>query len=212
MDNKHLKILELLRESGANNPTDISQLLITMFPDVDKMNGFDTRWAGSIIHKILEDMKTQGWIEVPQYVSLGSGNDSNGYTWLDIVHINASITSKGIEKLEEELNKPDSERLTESIIEANQSNMQTNIAVIKNLEFQKSAQKWSIGIAIASTAFILVTIILSILDKTPQRLQDIETQLKTQGKEMQDIHTSAEKINISIQKLKPDTVIVKTIN
>lgn len=210
MDIKHLEILKTLNAAGGNVPADISPLLLTWFPHIDRMNSFEVRFGTSMIFKLLEDMKAQNWIDVSQYTPLGSGNDSNGYTWIDTVHINASIKAKGIEALETELKKGDAERLTDSILALNQSTMDTNLATQANYIFQKRVQTVSLIIGGASALFILITIIQSIADKTPQRLQDMQKVMKTQDTTLQKIGTYLQKISDSIQPVKIDTVYVRT--
>lgn len=124
-----------------------------------------------------------------------------------------ALTAAGIQEAKEIKRRKRQDQLLEeqaaSIVATNQSIQATNVSTRANFVSQRKFANRSLWLAGISSVFILVTIIQSIVDKTPQRLQDIETQLKNQSQESKNIHTSLEKINSSMKKLTTDTVLVK---
>jgi hypothetical protein len=209
MDNKYLKILQYLKDNGGVGVyTNITPVLLQLYPGVNRMERYYVSEAGGQINRLLEGMKEDGFILVQQYTSIGSGNETNGYTWLDVVHIKASVKQKGLDALDEEINKGTATRLEESIIETNQSVRDANRATISGIGYQEKFGNRSLIIGAITTLFILVTIILSILDKTPQRLQDIKTVMQKQDSTLKNIQLSLEDLKTAIPQ-KSDTVYVK---
>ena len=209
MDNKYFKILQELKPEGVGVYKNISPVLLQFYPGVSRMDSFSVREASSQIYRLLEEMKKDELIALEQYTSLGSGNDTNGYTWLDQIQIKASIKQHGIDILEKELNKGTEQRLQESIIETNQSIRDANSATITNSKYQKKFGNRSLLLGGISAAFILVSIIQSALYTTPQRLKEIELQAKKTDTTLKHIQFYLEEINSSIKKAKTDTVFLK---
>lgn len=205
MDAKYFKILSFLYEKGVGVLTNISPILLELFPGVDNMDGFTTQNETQNINRLLIGMKNNELIDFEKY-KIGSGNNTDGYLWLDTVKINASITQKGKDAVDSELSKGDTARLLESTILTNVSVRETNLSTIKNYNFQKSVQIWTLIIGGLSTVFIFTTIIQSALDNTPQHLKHIETQVKEQSKALRRLDSSLQEIKTSIETKRIDTV------
>jgi len=82
-------------------------------------------------------------------------------------------------------------------------------SVIETNNNQMNFSKRSLWLAGISTFFILVTIILSIFDKTPERLSNIEQALRKQDSTLKNIQTSLEKLNPIIKSVPTDTILWK---
>ncbi len=65
------------------------------------------------------------FIVLEQYPSIGSGNNTGGYSWIDTFQIKAAIIQKGLTALEGEIKKGTDERLKDSLIDVNQSIIDT---------------------------------------------------------------------------------------
>lgn len=77
--------------------------------------------------------------------------------------------------------------------------IKTNEAVNNNIKTQERLTTVSLIIAAASTLFILGTILLQFFDKTPQRLEDIKTELQTTRKTLDSIALSHKSIDSSMK-------------
>lgn len=139
-----------------------------------------------------------------------AGNSTSGYGWFDTLRLIATITSKGEEALKKELNKSIEERLSEATIQFYTTTDKFNQDTISNYNFQKKISTGTLLLGCLTAIFILGTVILSIVDKTPQRLQDIKTELQNQHTTMQNIGLYLKQIDSSMKNKKIDTVFVKT--
>lgn len=209
MDNKYFKILQELKPDGVGVYKNISPTLLQLYHGVNKMDKHSVSDAAGQIHRLLNEMKGDDLIVFQRIEYLGSGNDTNGYNWLDTIKINASIRQRGLDLLEKELNKGIEQRVQESLIETNQSTREANAATVINSQYQQRFGNRSLMLGGISAAFILVSIVQQFLDKSPQRLQDIETQVKETKQTLEAIRLSLEEINSSIHKPKTDTVFLK---
>lgn len=208
MDAKYFKILTFLYDKGVGEFVNISPALLDLYPNVDRMDGFIVQHESQKVNGLLISMQKGELIEFRQY-SIGGGNNTNGYSWLDTVQIQASITQKGKDAIDSEIAKGETARLIESTILTNESVRETNTATVQNLHFQKKAQIWTIALGGLSTLFILTTIIQSAFDKTEQRLKDIQETMQIQSQKTQKLDSSLQEIKTSIQTKRIDTVFVR---
>ena len=208
MDAKYFKILTFLYDKGVGEFANISPTLLELFPGVDKMDGFTTQHETQALNSLLIGMKNNELIDFSKY-KIGSGNNSEGYLWLDTVGIDASITQKGKIAVDSEFAKGETARLLESTILTNESVRAINVATAKNYMFQKNVQKWTIVTGALSTIFILLNVIQAALDKTPQHLKDIKKTMQIQSQKTQKLDCSLQEIKTSIETKQIDTVFVR---
>ena len=208
MDAKYFKILTFLYDKGVGEFVNISPTLIELYPNVDRMDGFIVQHETQKVNGLLISMQKGELIEFRQY-SFGGINSINGYPWVDTVEIQTAITQKGKDAVDAENAKGETARLMESTILTNESVRETNTATIQNLHFQKTAQKWTIGLGALSTLFILITVIQAIFDKTTESLQLIEKTMQTQAQKTQKLDSSLQEIKTSIETKRIDTFFVR---
>ncbi len=207
MDAKYFRILTSLYDEGVGVFVNISPILLELFPGVDRMDFYRVTFESPNVERLIKSMVDNKLIEVQRF-SIGSGNRTNGVLWIDTEKVNAAITQTGKSAFDHEKNKGETSRLMESSILTNESVRETNIATINNLKFQKTAQKWTIGLGALSTIFIFSTIIQSALDKTPQHLKNIEKTMQILTKKTEKLDSSLQEINASIETKRIDTVFV----
>lgn len=202
MDAAIYKIIKFLAPFGVGDFKDITPTLLSIYKDVDPKDHERVIYESEKVKALLQSMQDNELISVREPdLGVGGGNTTEGFRWLDKQKYSASIKPKGIEALESEKNKSSIDRLNESMIETNASIRETNYATAQNIKFQKKSQIISLTLSGLSTIFILATVILSALDKTPQRLNGIETQMKEQSKAMQSFEASLKEISSSIRIL-----------
>lgn len=217
MDIKRFKILEFLKDAGEGVDENISPILLNLFPEIDTNDGLIVRQYVGVVERVLQLMKRDGHILVSNYTPLGSGNESNGYTWIDSVKILASITHGGLEALEKESSKGSESRLHESIMASNQSNIETNLSVQEvnkatknlyekilpdNFDAQKKSSGWSLFLAGLSVVFIGFTAYLQLTDKTAQKIQSLKKEIQGTTKSLNELKISLDKINFSISTIR----------
>lgn len=206
-------ILKHLNENYPLNQQlqDITNFLTENFAEKDNLQ------EAKILRDILDSLKKMGYILFTDHpIKQGDGGQLGAYHSsqkqypINTRILKAALTIPGYYYIKELKQQDLIEKQTNSIIETNTSVKTTNRAIVNNLGFQKCSQIWSIALAGLSTIFILATVIQSVLDKTPQHLKDIKTQVQEQSKALKSLETSLKEINSSIQKLKIDSVFLKT--
>lgn len=201
MDKKYCKILTFLYDN-IDSTIDISPVLLEMYPNVDRMNMEKVHSATTSINQLLTGMN--GLIIVQDY-TIGSGNQTNGFSWIDIIQIKASITQTGKTALDIEYAKVETSRLLESSITTNKSIIEANSALIRNLKFQVKSQILSIALGGLSVLFIAITAIQTHFDKTAQRVQEIQPIMQKQSYIIQQLDSSLREINSSIRQIKKNS-------
>jgi hypothetical protein len=211
MDAATLKILKFLESFTVGDFQDITPTLLTIYSGVDPKDYERVKYESPKVENLLKSMEDKKLVLVRRpHLGIGGGSETDGYRWIDKQKYSAAMQPDGVAALEEEQNKSLLERLNESIIEANQSTRDTNFAVVQNIKFQKKVQIWTLVLGGLSTVFIFATVILSIADKIPQRLQGIETQVKEQSKMLEQLSPSLKEVSHSIQTLTDS--LTKTYN
>jgi len=203
MDAKYFKVLEYLYPDGVGVSKNISPALRELYPNIDPKNFDRARFESGNVSALLRGMQKSNLIEYRDF-SLGSGNKTGGVSWLDTTPINATLTQYGKEAFDNEINKGETKRLTESTIETNQSVRDTNFATIQNMRFQKASQLCSLILAGLSVLFIGISAYLQYQDKTAAKVQDLQQQLQKTSDTIKQLELSLKEINSSIQKLKTD--------
>lgn len=202
MDAATFKILKFLEPFTVGDFQDITPTLLSIFSGVDPNDNDRVKYESPKVENLLKSMEDKKLILLRRpHLGIGGGDETEGYKWIDKQKYFAAMQPDGVSALESEQNKSLLDRLNESIIEANQSTRDTNFAVVQNIKFQKKVQIWTLVLGGLSTVFIFATVLLSIADKTPQRLQDIETQVKEQSKTLEQLAPSMKEINHSIRSL-----------
>lgn len=171
MDTKFLRILEHLEPSGVGEVVNISPVLLQFYPHVNKMIRHEVNPAWNTIYRLLEDMRLAELITPLPYPSIGSGNEVNGYTWIDDQPVNVHLRPKGLEALEREKNKGTEKRLQESMIETNESILATNALQQTNIRSQERLTKTALWIAGTSAFIAVLTFIIAILPKSDKPSQ-----------------------------------------
>lgn len=207
MDAKYFKILSFLYDKGVGEYTNISPILLELYPGVNRMNFDIASFESGNIKVLLKSMADNKLIQIEPY-SIGNGNRSNGAEWIDTVQINATITQQGKDAVDTEKQKGETARLMESTIITNESMREINNTTIQNIRFQKNSQKWAIVLSVLSTVFIIISVFQTGRDKTEEKLLDIQKTIQLQSKIIQNLNSSLDKINSTIQTKKIDTVFV----
>ena len=160
------------------------------------------------INALLTNLEKGELIEKKDY-SIGVGNRTNGYTWIDTEQILVALTKKGKDAIDLENSKGETARLMESTILTNQSVRETNTANIRNLHFQKNAQILTIVLGGLSTLFIFITVAQAYYDTTSQELRDMKKIMQSQSQKTQKLDSSLQEIKTSIETKQIDTVFVR---
>ena len=162
MDPKVYSILDFLYPHGVSVYQNIAPALLPFYPNVDNKDENTPTYARQI-KRITLSMVNDGLIHCPDY-ALGEGNKTHGYTWLDTAQIRAAITSKGMNTLDEEKEKPLIVRMNEltiltnnSIIATNGSIQETNLSVQRLNRLLKWTNILSVIIAALTGFFIAMT-------------------------------------------------------
>lgn len=200
MDTAYYKILKKLQPEGIGVQVDISPTLLETYSNVDPMDHEKVKYYSGIIRRVIRAMVESGLIKAEE-PSIGGGNTSTGYRWIDKTPLHASITDKGISAIDAEVSKGSEQRLQESMIEVNKSIIETNFATRANFTLQVKFANRSLWLAAASSLFIFITVLFQFLDKTPQNLQDIKIELQTSSNKLDSLQNSLEKINTTLKYL-----------
>ena len=208
MDAKYFKILIFLSEKRVGEFLNISPILNELYPNVNRMDEIIVLDESQKINALLTNLEKGELIEKKDY-SIGVGNRTNGYTWIDTEQILVALTKKGKDAIDLENSKGETARLMESTILTNQSVRETNTANIRNLHFQKNAQILTIVLGGLSTLFIFITVAQAYYDTTSQELRDMKKIMQSQSQKTQKLDSSLQEIKTSIETKQIDTVFVR---
>ena len=208
MDTKCLKILEYLAPFGVGELVNISPVLLQFYPHVNKMVRHEVNPAWNTIYRLLEDMRLAELITPLPYPSIGSGNEANGYAWIDNQPVNVHLRPKGLEALEAENNKGVEQRLRESMIETNESILATNILQQGNIRSQERLTKAALWIAGTSAFTAVLTFIIAIWPKSDKPSQVLLPQtdsiLKSTGKKIEALTQRLQSLDSTLKLRKTD--------
>lgn len=201
-------ILTHLKNFTPDKNIDISDFIHTDVPDSNEYAVVVIKTLQSLISKRL--INAELYRDQNTLLNINDG----GIEWLRMyptyttknLTILASITIDGLKDIEQITrdNRQD-DLLNRQTLAAEKSGQ----AVMDAGDFTRKSTNKSLLLAVISSLFILASVILTILDKTPQRLQDIKTELQNTNKSLDTLRISVEDLKSSIQKITTDTILVK---
>ena len=214
MDDKTFRILSQLEPLGIGDYKDISPILLSFSLPVNLYEQHSVAVEWGKIYRLLEDMKKNDFISIHPYPGISSGNNTNGYLWIDTIPIMACLNQKGHEALEKERNKGSDEKLRDSMFEVNQSIQQTNQSTLQtnisirtlydNTEKYYKAQRaatWVIAGATIINIFVSALPYITSKGEAKEQLQ----QLQTQNQQLKEQLEKLQKKGIPLTPLRNDT-------
>lgn len=193
------EVIEYLYDNNTGNKIRLNDFLKTLLTNNNQ----------KILQSVLLPLEKEGLVLFDGMVGhIGETTyEIENHAFSGVLTAYGIIEAKEIKKLKRQ------DRLFEeqaaSIVETNKSIQNTNVSTKENFASQEKFATRSLWLAGISSSFIFASVILSILDKTPQRLQDIEKSMKTQDSTLRNIQLSLEAINSSMRNAGTDTVLVK---
>lgn len=178
MDSKHYQVLQELAPHGVGVYVDISPVLNKIFPVDDLSNKqaiVDNEYK--LVQRLIQGMVKNSLMNIESY-NIGEWTGQDAIRWLNNTSIMAAISSKGLELIEDELAKSETQKLNESTLTLNKSTKKTNKAIRNNIKTQDKIQWINIGMAAVSTLFIIITGIKTYTDKQEEKLQGIQNSLQ----------------------------------
>ncbi len=207
MDIIVFNILKHLRDIGQDTFANISPVILDLYNDIDPMDHDRVRFESGRIERIVKGLHHEGLIHVQPF-SIGAGNTTSGFAWIDKTPIEAAIKRKGIEEVDKEISKSEPDKMTESIIETNKSIRDLNYATSQSIKFQKKATIWSLTFSGLSIIFIAISAALQWTDNTSQKIEELKEPMRETSNQIKQIEPSLKDLKNSILPQR-DTIFVK---